>query len=65
MSRAVGRRSVIAEARFHPGPVLVEFLIDKVALEQVFLVVLQLSFAIVTPQPVTYLSPTLYLIIVR
>jgi hypothetical protein len=60
MAQTVSRRSVTAEARFHPGPVLVEILMDKVALGQVFLVVLQLSFVIVTPQPVTYVSPTLY-----
>jgi len=60
MAQTVSRRSVTAEARFHSGPVLVEFLIDKVSQGQVFLVVLQLSIAIVTPQPVTYLSLTLY-----
>lgn len=60
MSQTVSRRSVTAEARFHPGPVLAAFLIDKVALGQVFLVVLQLTFASVTPQPVTCLLPTLY-----
>jgi len=60
MAQTVSRRSFIAEIQFHPGPVLVEFLIDKLALGQLFLVVLQLSFICVTPQPVTYLSPTLY-----
>jgi len=55
MAETVSRRSVTAEARFHSGPVLVEFLMDKVALGQVFLVVLQLSSVSVTPQPVTYL----------
>ena len=56
MAQTVIRRCGTAEARFHPGPVLVEFLIDKVALGQIFLLGLQLSVVSVTPQPLTYVT---------
>jgi hypothetical protein len=38
MAQTVSCRSFIAEDQFHHGPVLVEFLIDKLALGQVFLI---------------------------
>jgi hypothetical protein len=37
MAQAVSRRPLTAEARFDPGSVHVGFVVDKVALGQVFL----------------------------
>jgi branched-subunit amino acid transport protein len=43
MAQAVRRRPLTVEAGFVPGSIHVEFLVDKVALGQVFLRVLRFS----------------------
>ena len=50
MVQAVTRRPLTAKAREHPSPVRVGFVVDKVALEQVFLRVHRLF-------PVSIISP--------
>jgi hypothetical protein len=53
MAQAVSRRPLTAEARFDPGSVHVGFMVDKVALGQVFLWVLRFS-------SVNFIPPVLY-----
>jgi hypothetical protein len=53
MAQAVSHRPLTAEARFDPGSVHVGFVVDKVALGQVFPRVLWFS-------PVNFISPVLH-----
>jgi hypothetical protein len=46
MAQAVSRRPLTAEARFDPGSVHVRFVVDKVALGQVFLEVVGFTLSI-------------------